>query len=48
MIIKQHPNHDLYMQTLKSMTPEQRLKKDFELSAITKKLFLHGLKKKIS
>jgi hypothetical protein len=46
MITKEYPNHNLYMQTLKSMTPEQRLKKAFELSAITKKLFLHGLKKR--
>jgi hypothetical protein len=28
------------------MTPEQRLKKTFELSALTKNLFLHGLKKR--
>ncbi len=34
------------MPTLKSMTPEQRLKKAFELSALTKNLFLHGLKKR--
>ncbi len=46
MMIKKYPNHNIYMQTLKSMTPEQRLKKAFELSAITKKLFLRGLKKR--
>jgi hypothetical protein len=34
------------MQTLKRMTPEQRLRKAFELSEIAKKLFLHGLKKR--
>jgi hypothetical protein len=28
------------------MTPEQRLLKAFELSALSKKLFLHGLKKR--
>ena len=46
MIFKEHPNHDLYLQTLKHMTPEQRLLKAFELSALSKKLFLHGLKKR--
>ena len=46
MIFKEHPNHRLYLQTLKHMTPEQRLLKAFELSALSKKLFLHGLKKR--
>jgi hypothetical protein len=46
MIFKENPNHRLYLQTLKHMTPEQRLLKAFELSALSKKLFLHGLKKR--
>jgi hypothetical protein len=43
--IKPYPNHSLYLQTLRQMTPEQRLSKAFELSSITKKLFLHGLRR---
>ncbi len=46
MIVKENPNHHIYLQTLKRMTPEQRLTKAFELSAFAKKLFLHGLKKR--
>jgi len=46
MDIKPHPNHHLYLQTLKRMTPEEHLKKVFELSAMTKALFLHGLQKR--
>ena len=46
MQIKQNPNHKIYLQTLRSMTPEQRLQKAFELSSLTKNLFLHGLKKR--
>ena len=46
MTFKEHPNHHLYLQTLKHMTPGQRLMKAFELSERSKKLFLHGLKKR--
>lgn len=46
MQIKQSPNHKIYLQTLRSMTPEQRLQKAFELSSLTKNLFLHGLKRR--
>jgi hypothetical protein len=46
MNIKPNPNHEVYMQSLKRMTPEQRLLKAVELSELTKKLFLHGLKKR--
>ncbi len=48
MEIKPHPNHDLYLKTLQRMTPEQRLAKAFELSAMTKELFLQGLQKRFS
>ena len=48
MDIKSHPNHDLYLKTLQRMTPEQRLAKAFELSAMTKELFLQGLQKRFS
>ena len=44
MEIKPRPNHHLYLQTLQKMTPEQRLAKAFELSEMTKELFLQGLK----
>jgi len=48
MEIKPHPNQDLYLETLQRMTPEQRLAKAFELSAMTKELFLQGLQKRFS
>ena len=43
---KPRPNHQLYLQVLRSMTPEQRLLKAFELSAFTKALFREGLRKR--
>jgi hypothetical protein len=46
MDIKPHPNHDLCLKALQRMTPEERLKKVFELSAMTKALFLHGLRRR--
>jgi hypothetical protein len=46
MEIKPHPNHSLYLQTLRQMTPEQHLAKAFELSAMTKQLFFIGLQKR--
>ncbi len=45
MNIKPQPNHQLYLEIIRSMTPAQRLQKAFELSAFSKKLFLDGLKK---
>ncbi len=48
MDIKPRPNHKLYLQVLRQMTPEQRLQKALELSALTRQLFLHGLRKKFS
>lgn len=44
--IKPKPNHAIYLQTLRKMTPAQRLEKAFELSAMSKQLFLQGLKKR--
>jgi len=46
MEIKSRPNHQLYLQTLKKMTPQQRLAKAYELSTLAKELFLYGLKKR--
>ena len=41
---KKRPNHARYIAVLRSMTPEQRLAKAFELSAFSKQLFLEGLR----
>lgn len=48
MEIKPHPNHSVYLKTLQQMTPEQHLAKAFELSAMTKELFLLVLQKRFS
>ena len=42
---KPRPNHRIYLEVLRSMTPEQRLNKAFELSEFSKKLFKQGLRK---
>ena len=44
--IKERPNHKLYIETLRRMTPEQRLLKAFELSEFAKELFLAGLRRR--
>jgi hypothetical protein len=46
MSAKPRPNHDRYVQILRAMTPEQRLLKAFELSALAKSLFITGLRKR--
>lgn len=46
MDIKQRPNHKLYLQILRRMTPEQRLAKAFELSEFSRQLFVHGLRRR--
>ncbi len=46
MDIKPRPNHKLYLQTLRRMTPEQRLAKAFELSEFSRQLFVHGLRQR--
>ena len=43
---KARPNHQLYLQVLRRLTPEQRLAKAFELSAFAKALFIHGLRQR--
>jgi len=48
MNIKKRPNHKLYIQALRRMSPEQRLLKAFELSQFSRDLFLHGLRKRFS
>ncbi len=46
MNIKKNQNHRLYIRTLRSMSPETRLLKSFELTEFSRKLFLHGLRKR--
>jgi hypothetical protein len=41
---KPRPNHQAYLQILRSMTPDQKLAKVFELSEMTKSLFREGLR----
>ena len=41
---KPRPNHRLYIETLRRMTPEQRLLKAFELGEFAKGLFMEGLR----
>ncbi len=43
---KPRPNHRIYIETLRRMTPAQRLMKAFELSDFSKRLFIHGLRKR--
>lgn len=46
MDIKNRPNHKIYIQVLRRMSPEQRLLKAFELSEFARALFVHGLRKR--
>ncbi|HZL34373.1 MAG TPA: hypothetical protein VFC78_03620 [Tepidisphaeraceae bacterium] len=43
---KPHPNHQLYLQVLKRMTPAARLTKAMELSATVKELLRAGLRRR--
>jgi hypothetical protein len=43
---KPRPNHHAYFEILRSMTPGQRLQKAFELSEMSRSLFLGGLRKR--
>jgi hypothetical protein len=44
MNIKPRPNHRLYLESLSRMTPGERLRKAFELSEFSKRLFISGLR----
>jgi hypothetical protein len=44
--LKRRPNHKLYLEVLRRLSPEQRLLKAFELSAFAKALFIEGLRKR--
>ncbi len=46
MNIKKQPNHSIYIQVLRQMSPERRLLKAFELSEFANQLFIHGLRKR--
>jgi hypothetical protein len=43
---KPRPNHRVYLEILRSMTPGQKLQKVFELSELGKTLFREGLRKR--
>ncbi|MFC1799489.1 hypothetical protein ACFL2Z_01065 [Candidatus Eisenbacteria bacterium] len=43
---KTRPNHRIYIEALRRMTPEERLLKAFELSDFARSLFLHGLRRR--
>ena len=44
--MKPRPNHRLYLQALRRMTPDERLRKAFELSDFCRRLFLDGLRRR--
>jgi hypothetical protein len=44
--MKPRPNQRVYLQALCRMTPDERLRKAFELSELCRKLFLHGLRRR--
>jgi hypothetical protein len=46
MKLKSLANRSLYLESLRRMTPAQRLKKAIELSDLGKRLFLHGLRRR--
>ena len=43
---KPRPNHAMYLRVLRAMTPEQRLRKAFELGAAARARFEHGLRRR--
>lgn len=43
---KPRPNHRRYIEVLRTQSPEQRLRKAFELSAFTRQLFENGLRRR--
>ncbi len=45
-MIKLRPNHGRYLEILRGMTPEQRLRKAFELSQMGRELFRQGLRRR--
>jgi hypothetical protein len=43
---KKRPHHDVYLQALRRMTPEQRLAKAFELGEMGRELLRAGLRQR--
>jgi hypothetical protein len=43
---KPRPNHRRYVETLRAMTPGERMAKAFELSEFSKRLFVRGLRER--
>lgn len=43
---KTRPNHQLYLEALRRLTPEQRLLKAFELTELSRELFRAGLRQR--
>ena len=41
---KPRPNHHRYLEVLERMGPQKRLQKAFELSEMTRQLFIRGLR----
>jgi len=44
---KPRPNHQLYLEALRRLTPEQRLLKAFELTELSRELFRAGLRQRV-
>jgi hypothetical protein len=44
--MKARPNHQVYIGALRAMSGEDRLRKALELSALTRELFLTGLRRR--
>jgi hypothetical protein len=43
---KPRPNQEIYIRILRRMTPEQHLQKALELSALTRELFIKGMRRR--
>jgi hypothetical protein len=43
---KPRPNHRIHIETLRRMSPAQRLAKAFELSEFSRQLFVDGLRRR--
>lgn len=43
---KPRPNHKKYLDVLRRMSPEDRLRKAFELSDFSRELFIQGLRRR--
>jgi hypothetical protein len=44
--LKPRPNHEVYIKVLRRMTPEQHLLKAFDLSTLTRELFIAGMRRR--